>query len=178
VQSAWGNTTTRNPPIGAPITYFVAPNFSGNLVLNVADGAGKTLCRIDAPETPGVDRVNWNLRVQPAPDPNAGGGRGGGGGGGGGGRGRGNAGPMCIDATPVAPAAPAPGADTLAPAGGAGAQGAAAAAGGGFGGRGGTPPLVPAGHYVVTLGRLEGDKFTPIGKPQWFQVLPLPAKNW
>jgi hypothetical protein len=30
----------------------------------------------------------------------------------------------------------------------------------------------------VTLGRLEGDKFTPIGKPQWFQVLPLPAKNW
>ena len=24
VQSAWGNTTTRNPPIGAPITYFVA----------------------------------------------------------------------------------------------------------------------------------------------------------
>jgi hypothetical protein len=149
----------------------VAPNFSGNLVLNVADGAGKTLCRIDVPETPGVDRVNWNLRVQPVPDPTAGGGRGGGGGGGGG-RGRGNAGPTCIDVTPVAPAAPpADVAAGVAAGGGAGA--------GGFGGRGGgTPPLVPAGHYAVTLGRLEGDKFTPIGKPQWFQVLPLPAKNW
>jgi photosystem II stability/assembly factor-like uncharacterized protein len=181
VQSAWGNTTTRNPPIGAPITYFVAPNFSGNLVLNVADGAGKTLCRIDAPETPGVDRVNWNLRVQPVPDPNAGAGRGGGGGGGGGGRGRGNAGPMCIEVPAVAPAAPSGDATVAggAGAGGAGAQGVPPGAGaGGFGGRGGTPPLVPAGHYVVTLGRLEGDKFTPIGKPQWFQVLPLPAKNW
>jgi photosystem II stability/assembly factor-like uncharacterized protein len=173
VQSAWGNTTTRNPPVGAGMTYFVAPNFSGNLVLSVADATGRALCRIDVPETPGVDRVNWNLRVEPMPDPNGRGGRGGGGGGGG--RGRGNAGPMCIDSTPVAPPAAA-GADAGV-AGGAGAAGGGAGAGG-FGGRGGAPPLVPAGQYVVTLGRLEGDKFTPIGKPQWFQVLPLPAKNW
>jgi hypothetical protein len=88
---------------------------------------------------------------------------------------------MCIEIPAAAPAAPSGDATVAggAGAGGAGAQGVPPGAGaGGFGGRGGTPPLVPAGHYVVTLGRLEGDKFTPIGKPQWFQVLPLPAKNW
>ena len=34
IEAAWGNYTTPNPPVGALLTYYVAPNFSGNLVLN------------------------------------------------------------------------------------------------------------------------------------------------
>ena len=49
--------------------------------------------------------------------------------------------------------------------------------GGGFGGRGGTPP-VANGWYTAQLGKLDGDKVTPVGRVQRFQVLPLPAKNW
>ena len=45
-----------------------------------------------------------------------------------------------------------------------------------FGGRGGPPqgPAVAAGRYKATLGKLVGDVVTPIGDPQWFQVVPLP----
>jgi photosystem II stability/assembly factor-like uncharacterized protein len=45
-----------------------------------------------------------------------------------------------------------------------------------FTGRGGAPqgPVVAAGRYRATLGRLVGDIVTPIGEPQSFQVLPLP----
>ena len=44
-----------------------------------------------------------------------------------------------------------------------------------FGGRGGPiAPLVAAGRYRATLGRMVGDIVTPIGEPQPFQVLPLP----
>src|SRR5262249_7332548 len=96
VQSAWGNTTTPNPPIGATFTYSVGSSFTGNLVLTVADDNGKALCRMDVPETAGVNRATWNLRVQPAGAP--GGGRGGGGGGAaGGGRGRGGTTMACVD---------------------------------------------------------------------------------
>ena len=88
-QSAWGNTTTPNPPVGATFTYSVGPSFSGKLALTVANDSGKTVCRMDVPATVGVNRTTWNLRVEPPPDPN---GRGARGGGGGGGRGRGNGG--------------------------------------------------------------------------------------
>jgi photosystem II stability/assembly factor-like uncharacterized protein len=45
-----------------------------------------------------------------------------------------------------------------------------------FTGRGGAPqvPLVAAGRYRATLGRMVGDVVTPIGEAQSFQVLPLP----
>jgi photosystem II stability/assembly factor-like uncharacterized protein len=159
-QSAWGNTTTPNPPVGATFTYSVGPNFSGKLALTVADDAGKTVCRMDVPETAGVNRTTWNLRVEPPPDPNGRGGRGGGGGGGGGGRGRENGVRPCLDPSAVPPA-PNPGGP------------------GGFGGgRGAAVPMVPTGHYTATVGKLDGTTFTPIGKTQWFEVLPLPAKNW
>jgi hypothetical protein len=156
----------------------VNSNFTGNLVLTVSDSSGKALCRMDLPKTPGVDRVNWNLRVEPQPSANAGQGGRGGGGGGGGGRGRGNAGPTCIDVNPPAPApAPTP---ALAPDPNDPNAAAAAAAAFQFagGGRGGPTPFVPNGHYMATLGTKDGDKVTPIGKVQWFQVVPLPAKNW
>jgi hypothetical protein len=58
---------------------------------------------------------------------------------------------------------------------------AAAPAGGGRGGGGGGfagGALVDPGHYTATLGKVDGDKVTPVGKPQSFYVVPLPAKNW
>jgi hypothetical protein len=163
VQAAWGNYTTRNPPVGAVLTYNVAPSFSGNLVVTISDDSGKDACRIDVPETAGLHRVPWNLRIQPP-----GGGGGGGFGGGGGGRGGGNAGPACVALGVPAPPPPDPNA-----AGGRGAGG------GGGGGRGGAPvPLVESGRYTARLGKLVGDQVTPLGKSQVFQVTPLPARNW
>jgi hypothetical protein len=49
---------------------------------------------------------------------------------------------------------------------------------GGFGGgRGGNQaPIVPAGRYRATLGRLVADKVTLIGQPQSFSVLPIELK--
>jgi photosystem II stability/assembly factor-like uncharacterized protein len=72
------------------------------------------------------------------------------------------------------PAAPAPAA-AGAPAGAAQGQrgaGGGQAAGGGFGGgRGGGAPLVPAGRYTATLGKMVGDKVTAIGPAQVFRVV-------
>jgi len=63
--------------------------------------------------------------------------------------------------------------DPPAPASGtAGGPGQAAGGVGGFG-RGQVPP-VPAGRYRATLGTLAGDKVTPIGVPQSFQVFVIP----
>ncbi|MGE5200258.1 MAG: VPS10 domain-containing protein [Rhodospirillaceae bacterium] len=58
------------------------------------------------------------------------------------------------------------------PAAAAGAAGGRGQAAGGFG-RGQVPP-VPAGRYRATLGTLVGDKVTPIGEPQAFQVTVIP----
>ena len=62
----------------------------------------------------------------------------------------------------------------------AGGRGAGGAGGGGGGGGrgGGFGALVDPGHYTATLGKLDGDKVTPVGKPQSFYVVPLPARNW
>ena len=55
---------------------------------------------------------------------------------------------------------------------------AAPAAFGGFGGgRGGNQgPIVAPGRYRATLGRLAGDKLTPLGASQTFSVLPIELK--
>jgi hypothetical protein len=45
------------------------------------------------------------------------------------------------------------------------------------GGRGGNQaPVVATGRYRATLGRLAGDKVTPLGTPQSFSVLPIELK--
>jgi photosystem II stability/assembly factor-like uncharacterized protein len=153
VEAAWGNFTTPNPPVGAVLTYHVAPNFSGNLVLTISDDQGRQVRRLDVPETAGINRTTWNLRVD-APAPAAG----------------------------AAPAGGGRGAGAGAAGGGAGAAGGGAAgvgAGGGRGGRGGGggAPVTP-GRFTAQLGKLSGDTVTPIGVPQTFQVVPLPGKNW
>jgi hypothetical protein len=50
----------------------------------------------------------------------------------------------------------------------------AAQAGGGRGGN--QAPVVATGRYRATLGRLAGDKVTPLGTPQSFSVLPIELK--
>ncbi len=59
---------------------------------------------------------------------------------------------------------------------GAQQQGAAAAGqGAGFGGgRGGQVQMVAPGRYQAVLGKLVGDKVTPIGQPQNFLVVQIP----
>src|SRR4051812_3991369 len=60
-------------------------------------------------------------------------------------------------------------------AGGRGAGGGGAGGGGGFGGRGGNQgPAVAPARYTATIGSLNGDAFTAIGKPVSFVVLALP----
>jgi hypothetical protein len=79
---------------------------------------------------------------------------------------------------------PPPAAQAGAPAGrGAGGAGGAAIQGGrgggrgGRGGRGGGQPADP-GRYRVVLGKMVGETFTPLGQPQFFQVIPLPEQNY
>ena len=55
---------------------------------------------------------------------------------------------------------------------------AAAGLGGGRGGGAAGNQLVDPGHYTATLGKMDGEKVTAIGKAQSFYVVPLPAKNW
>ena len=55
----------------------------------------------------------------------------------------------------------------------AGGRGAGGQAFAGFGGRGNAGALVDAGRYTATLGKQVGDKVTPVGQPQTFQVVPL-----
>jgi photosystem II stability/assembly factor-like uncharacterized protein len=71
-----------------------------------------------------------------------------------------------------APAAPAAGAPAAGAAQGQRGAGGGQAAGAGFGGgRGGAAPLVPAGRYTATLGKMVGDKVTAIGPAQVFRVV-------
>jgi hypothetical protein len=58
-------------------------------------------------------------------------------------------------------------------AGQAGGRGGGGGFGGGGGGRGNQPPLVPAGRYRATLGKLVGETITPIGPGQSFSVVQI-----
>jgi hypothetical protein len=161
--------STPNPAFGAVFTYNVGAAFAGNLVLTIADSNGRPVCRMDVPETLGLRRVDWNLRVSAA-----GGGGGGRGGGGGGGRGGGGGSTNTVACAPIA-TGPAPAADPNAL-----AQAAQQGFGGG-GGRGGAQvPMVEPGRYTATLGKVVGDSTVPVpvGKPQSFAVTPLLPKNF
>jgi hypothetical protein len=191
-----GNYTMPNPPYGAALTYHVRDNMPDNveLVANVLDNGGDQVRRITLDKTAGLHRTMWDLRIDAA-----GGGGGGGRGGGGGGAaafaaGRGAAGAGAAGAGAGAAGAGAAGAGAAgagAQAGRAGAAGAGAQAqagrgaagvpqagrGGGRGGRGGGATADP-GRYRIQLGKVVDDQFTPIGEPQFVQVMPLPAQNY
>jgi photosystem II stability/assembly factor-like uncharacterized protein len=145
-EAAWGNESTPNPAYGAVFTYHVgqAPAGDAKLVLSVADDAGRPIRRLDLQRTAGVYRVAWNLRGE-APAGGRGGGRG----------------SVVAQSEENSVREEEEEQDEPPPA---------------FGGRGGPPqgPVVAPGRYKATLGKLVGDVVTPIGEPQWFQVVPLP----
>jgi len=173
-------------------------------VLQIADSTGKMVRQMDASTRAGLHRLAWDLRENP-PANALGGGRGGGGGGrGGAGAAGGRGGAGAGDAASAAGAAGggAGGAAAGAAAGGGGrggrgggaaagaaagdtadaadpaAQGGRGGGGGGFGGRGGRGgAAVKPGIYTVTLGKLAGANFTPLGQPQKVEVVPLEASN-
>lgn len=146
-QAAWGNDTTPNPPYGAVFTYSVgrAPADGAKAVLNITDESGRQVRRLTLASETGVSRIAWDLRGE----------------------------------------APQARQTTDSGAAGRGGRGGAGAAAGGEeqeqpalafgGGRGGPPqgPVVAPGRYRAAIGRLEGDKFTPVGETQSFQVIPL-----
>ena len=61
--------------------------------------------------------------------------------------------------------------------GGGGAAGQPAPVQFGRGGAAGGPAATP-GRYRVVIGKLVGETFTPIGQPQFFQVVELPPQNY
>jgi hypothetical protein len=167
-----------NAQTGAVFVYSVAQALPGDarIVLSITDSTGREVRRLDVPKQPGVRRLVWNLRGDPslnnvgASPAAAGRGRGG--------RGGGAAGPT---PDPQSAAAQARGGNAQAE-----AQGRGANAQGetpqpppqGRGGFGGQASFVDPGRYTATLMRVEGEQSTPLGKPQSFQVMTLPAKNY
>jgi photosystem II stability/assembly factor-like uncharacterized protein len=78
-QAAWMNEATKNPPVGAMMTYSIgtAPAAGAKYVLTITDGTGKKVRTMDVDQMTGLHRANWDLRVdRPAA---AAGGRAGGG---------------------------------------------------------------------------------------------------
>jgi len=166
------NLASPNPPSGALLTYYLRDDLAGagsgadapKMILNIADSTGKMVRQIDASNKAGLHRTPWDLRETAPPNPQ--GGRGGRRGGGGD--------PTAAAAAAGAPPAEPPGEETTPPAGGRGGGGGR----GGFGGRGGRGgPLVRPGTYTVTLGKLAAGAFTPVGKPQTVEVVPLDPSN-
>ncbi len=75
VVAAAGNSTTANPPFGATLSYYLGEAFAqgGNheVVLLITDAAGQAVRRISGPATPGLHRVQWDLRRDREPGDNA-----------------------------------------------------------------------------------------------------------
>ena len=77
LEASWGNTDYPNPPAGALLTYSVGQG-GGPADDQIADDQGKVVRRIELTgeeATPGLHRVNWDLRPDPANGAAAGGGR-------------------------------------------------------------------------------------------------------
>jgi photosystem II stability/assembly factor-like uncharacterized protein len=154
-----GNWTTPNPPFGAVFTYNVGKDLPADtqLVLTINDDTGKQVRRLTLNKTAGLRRIAWNLR----PDAPA---------------------PARTTDADVATSDDDDQQQPPPPAGGRGGQGAAGAGQPGApgaaaqfgGGRGGQVPPVPAGRYQAVLGKMVGDKVTPIGPAQTFFVVQIP----
>jgi hypothetical protein len=126
-------TAGRNPVYGASLNYWLKDAPTGDVALSIADSSGRTIRAIPGPKVPGVNRVVWDLRFDPAAPARA---------------------------TAAAQGGPTPpvGAEEGPPparAGGPGGRGGGAAGGPGPGGGGRGGPgltiLAPPGRYRVTL---------------------------
>ncbi|HEX8245398.1 MAG TPA: hypothetical protein VF541_17925, partial [Longimicrobium sp.] len=52
-----------NPPAGALITYYVKRYTGDEVKITVTDASGATVANLTAPGVPGLNRVNWDLKV-------------------------------------------------------------------------------------------------------------------
>lgn len=60
----------RNPPSGALLSYYIAPDApQGPLTLAIVDAAGEVVRELPATARPGIQRTSWNLRWAPAAPP-------------------------------------------------------------------------------------------------------------
>ena len=146
-RAAWGNVATSNPPYGALFTYSIgrSPQGASKLVLNITDDGGRQIRRLELPSGTGVNRIAWDLRGEA---------------------------PQTRQTTDAGTAGGRGGRGGGTNAGGGDEQDQPAFAFGGRGGRQGGPPVAP-GRYRAAVGRLDADKFTPIGETLTFQVIPL-----
>ena len=66
IVAAFGNFTTSNPPLGATLSYYLSEGLSQDdnhkIVLAITDAQGKPVRQINGPTTPGLNRVQWDLR--------------------------------------------------------------------------------------------------------------------
>ena len=69
IVAAFGNTTMPNPPFGATLSYYVSEGFAadndGKIVLSIRNTRGEPVRQIAGPTTPGLHRVQWDLRRDP-----------------------------------------------------------------------------------------------------------------
>ncbi|MEW5982348.1 MAG: glycosyl hydrolase [Acidobacteriota bacterium] len=160
-----GNWTAENPPFGAMFTYNVAADLPADakLVLTINNSAGARVRQLDLEKTAGLRRIAWNLRGDPPP---AAAGRGG--------VERPTMDDEQRDGGQTQAGQPQGAQSQGAQAQGRGAAPQSAAAQTAFGRGGAQAPLVPAGRYTAVLGKMIGDKVTPIGPPQSFQVVVVP----
>ena len=59
-------TVGQNPPYGAAITYYLKSAPSGNVTLTISDAKGQVVRTLTPPQTPGLNRVYWDLRDAPS----------------------------------------------------------------------------------------------------------------
>jgi hypothetical protein len=173
-----GNFSTPNPPVCAWMTYHVKTALPADtkLVLSITDNTGKLIRRCELDKTAGLRRFAWNLVNDPVPPDS-----------------------LAI-ARMVAQAGAALTPEMRAQAdsamrnpnrprtvtactGGFGGGGFGGGGGGGGGGfnpaqfgaflRGGQGTRVPNGLYKASIGKMVGDKVTPIGPTQTFSVMAL-----
>ena len=65
---AWyglGQFFAPNPEFGAAITYYLREAAQGDVTIEVGDAEGKTLRTLHAPGKAGLNRVAWDLRMEP-----------------------------------------------------------------------------------------------------------------
>jgi hypothetical protein len=148
-----------NPPFGAILSYYLRYDVDAGVgeeaprvVVEVADGNGRIVRQLDASSRAGLHRVAWDLRESVAPN-------------------------APIARGPVGQGGGAPFAELLPGVANQEAQSAGRAPAGRGGGRGGRGSLVKPGTYTITLGKVVGGTFAPLGKPEKLEVVPLEASN-
>ena len=59
----------QNPPAGTAISYYLPRELGGDVTLTITDPSGETVRTLSGPGEEGINRVQWNLRMDPPPAP-------------------------------------------------------------------------------------------------------------